>query len=349
MNETTVVNCIRTEHKPDCMLCGQQGEVLYRDLRDRLFGVQGEWTLKKCPDTGCGLVWLDPAPRKEELWKAYATYYTHQDHETPAVNVIKRAYRFGRDCYLSLAHGYFAGLIQSRFKWLGLIMYLFPGRRSDVDFSVMYLPAQQQGRLLEIGCGSGAMLNYMGSLGWQAEGIDVDPSAVANAKSKGLKVVLGSLEEQGYNDNSFDAIMASHVIEHVPDPQGLLAECYRILKPGGMISIVTPNIKAFGHSFFKQSYLALDPPRHLMLYNDKALHSLVQKAGFAGIKTKTTVRDAHSLYWSSFSISRHGAYTMGDQPGRLIKLLMLLLRLVECCLIKIFTRNGEEISLIGIK
>ncbi|MFZ2950549.1 MAG: class I SAM-dependent methyltransferase, partial [Desulfuromonadaceae bacterium] len=236
MSESTAVNCIRTEPKPDCMLCGQQGEVLYNGLRDRLFGVPGEWTLNKCPNAECGLVWLDPAPRKDELWKAYTTYYTHQDNLIPSSNVIKRVYRFVRDCYLSLKYCYFEGLIQSRFKWLGLLMYFFPGRRADVDFSVMYLPSKPHGRLLEIGCGSGSMLNYMVLLGWKAEGIDLDPSAVANAQGKGLKVALGSLEEQGHQDKTFDAIILSHVIEHVADPACLLAECYRILKPGGVLS-----------------------------------------------------------------------------------------------------------------
>lgn len=349
MAETTDVNIIRTEPKPDCILCGQHGDIFYSDLHDRLFGVPGKWTLKKCPDTDCGLVWLDPAPRKDELWKAYATYYTHQDNNIRSANVIKRAYHFIRDCYLSLTYGYFAGLNQSRFKRLGLIMYLFPGRRADVDFSVMYLPAQPQGRLLEIGCGNGQMLNFMGSLGWQTEGIDFDPAAVSNAQGKGLNVALGSLEQQNYQDNIFDAVMISHVIEHVPAPKSLLSECYRILKPGGVLSMVTPNIESIGSNVYRRSWLHLDPPRHLILYNGRALLTLARKAGFIDIKTRTTIRDAHALFWASYSISRCGVFTMGSQPGRSVKLLMLLLRLVEWGLLKIFPRRGEEISLIGIK
>lgn len=349
INESASNTAIRTEHKPDCMICGRRGDVLYSNLHDRLFGAPGEWTLKKCPNTGCGLVWLDPAPCKEELWKAYATYYTHQDNITQMGNAIKSGYRFVRDCYLSLAYGYFARQIQSRFKWLGIILYFFPGRRADVDFSVMYLPASPQGRLLEIGCGNGQMLNFMGLLGWQVEGIDFDPAAVTNAQGKGLKVALGSLEEQGYQNASFDAILMSHVIEHVADPTSLLAECNRILKPGGVLSMVTPNMESIGCWLYGCSWLHLDPPRHIILYNCTTLQAVTLHAGFAEITTRTTIRDAHTLFWASHSIKRRGAFTMGTRPGGAVKGLMLFLRLVEWCLIKIFPRRGEEISLLGIK
>ena len=341
---------IQTNPKPACISCGQPGNVLYSDLQDRLFGAPGKWTLRKCSNTRCGLVWLDPAPREDELWKTYATYYTHQESRSiQAANTIKKAYFFIRDCYLSVRFGYFSGQPQARFKYLGLAMYLFPGRRADVDFTVMYLPARQQGRLLEIGCGSGIMLNYMDKLGWKTEGIDVDQSAVANAQGKGLNVSLGSLEQQNYQTDSFDAVMLSHVIEHVPDPKSLLRECHRILKPGGMLTMVTPNNESIGCRVYKRSWMHLDPPRHLILYNCRTFDAFAREAGFTGIQTHTTIRDAHSLFWGSYSIHRHGTFTMGSQPPRSVKLLMQLLRLVEGGLIKIFPRIGEEISLTGIK
>ncbi|GLI39398.1 methyltransferase domain-containing protein [Geobacter hydrogenophilus] len=349
MDNAAEENGIRTEPKPDCILCGQHGDVLYVDLRDRLFGVPGEWALKKCPNAGCGLVWLDPAPLKEDLWKAYATYYTHQDTVIVAENIIKRGYRFVRDCYLSLAYGYFGGQVPSRYKLLGFLMYFFPGRRADVDFSVMYLPAKPRGRLLEIGCGNGQMLNFMGALGWEIEGIDFDPAAVENARHKGLRVALGSLEEQRYRDREFDAIIMSHVIEHVADPKCLLVECHRILKPGGVLSMVTPNMESMGSRIYKRSWLHLDPPRHLALFNCRALQALAHSAGFSSITARTTIRDAHALFWGSHSIKKRGDFVMGTQPGLCTKTLMLSLRLAEGALLKVFPRKGEEISLLGIK
>lgn len=342
-------SAIRTEPRPECMLCGQKGNVLYDGLQDRLFGAPGTWVLKKCPDKECGLVWLDPAPCRDDIWKAYTTYYTHQSNLIPSSSKLKRAYHFVRDCYLALAYGYFPGDIRSRLKWLGALLYFFPGRRADVDFSVMYLTCKPGGRLLEIGCGSGALLDCMGSLGWRAEGLDIDPAAVEQARDKKLRVSCGTLEQQHYVDDTFDAVIMSHVIEHVPDPEGLLAECRRILKPGGVLSLVTPNVASFGSHYFGRSWLHLDPPRHLMLYNCGTLHKLARKAGFAEIEIGTTVRSAHELFWASYSIRRNGVFTMGSQPGRCLKPLMLLLRLTEWAMLKFFPCRGEELSLRGVK
>ena len=60
----------------------------------------------------------------------------------------------------------------------------------------MFLASKPQGRLLEIGCGSGTALSYMESLGWQAEGVELDPAAVDNARRKGIKAQQGRLRNR---------------------------------------------------------------------------------------------------------------------------------------------------------
>ncbi len=52
-----------------CLLCGDEGEILYKGQRDRLFGVPGIWTLMQCP--GCQLVWLNPQPTPDDIGKLY--------------------------------------------------------------------------------------------------------------------------------------------------------------------------------------------------------------------------------------------------------------------------------------
>ena len=70
---------IQTEPRLHCYLCGTAGDPLYQGLRDRLYAVPGEWSLRRCRNTACGLVWLDPMPLPSEIWKAYTQYYTHGD------------------------------------------------------------------------------------------------------------------------------------------------------------------------------------------------------------------------------------------------------------------------------
>src|SRR5262249_20209517 len=71
-----------------CYLCGTEGYELYRGLRDRLFGAPGSWDLRRCPNSKCGLIWLDPMPTETDIHRLYATYYTHQPR---AVKVVYRA------------------------------------------------------------------------------------------------------------------------------------------------------------------------------------------------------------------------------------------------------------------
>ncbi len=127
----------------------------------------------------------------------------------------------------------------------------------------------------------------MRDLGWRVQGVDFDPDAAALARGKGLNVVVGTIESQGYTADSFDAVTLNHVIEHVPNPLGLLRECHRILKPGGRLFLATPNSRSLGHRIFKQSWRGLEPPRHLQVFTPSALRRLLLEVGFVGVCVQT--------------------------------------------------------------
>ncbi len=187
---------------------------------------------------------------------------------------------------------------------LGLLIRLHPTRRASLDFDVMYLPHKPGGRLLEIGCGSGRLLQFLKSLGWTVQGVDFDPHAVDSARRKGLEVVLGTLQDQRYPDGSFDAVIMSHVIEHIHDPEELLRECRRILRDQGQITVVTPNARSLGHRVFKSDWRGLEPPRHLQVFTAPALRKLVERVGFRRRKVLITPRGAQDIYLASRAIRR---------------------------------------------
>jgi len=302
--EEQLLDEIRTYPCPDCHVCGTQGKNLYRDLSDRLFGTPGKWNFKKCSNPRCGLVWLDPMPAEEATSLAYRNYYTHQDTKRFPDTWARRAYRLVRKGYLAQKYGYCSGSTAKWKKIFGMLLYLHPGRREDVDFNVMYMPANPHGRLLEIGCGSGQLLEIMQQMGWQAEGVDFDPSAVENARKKALQVRLGTLEKQGYPKDYFDVIFMSHLIEHVHDPLRLLEEVCRIIKPNGRLIMVTPNNESLGHKFFKEAWRGLEVPRHLYIFTMNALRDLAIHAGFTVKRARITVRNARGIYLASRSIKK---------------------------------------------
>lgn len=286
---------IRAEPCPDCVVCGARGVVIYKDLTDRFFGSVGHWNVSRCADARCGMLWLDPRPLESDLWKAYQNYYTHDDGggakhvvARPALQAIKRA-------YLATRLQYEVRPVGRRERMLALLAYLDPTRRADTDFPLKYLPPGDRGRLLDLGCGSGDLLGTMRSFGWRAEGVDVDPAAVETARRKRFKVRRGSLREQKFPDASFDAVVMSHVIEHVHHPLELLSEVRRILKQGRRIVIATPNARSLGHRMLGARWPFLDPPRHLQVFTPRALEALVLAAGFTEVRSCTEIRTAAAM------------------------------------------------------
>lgn len=340
---------IRTHPCPCCCICSKAGQQLYRGLRDRLFDAPGEWGFKKCPNHECGLVWLDPMPWIEDIDKAYKNYYTHQDMRAVSNTWPRRIYLRAKEGYLARRFGYHTKKVAVWKKFLGLLFYFHPGRRENLDFSVMYLPSRPNGLLLDVGCGSGQKLMFMKDLGWLAEGVDFDPVAVESAKTKGLQVRSGTLEAQNYPDNYFDAVTMSHLIEHVHDPLGLLRECHRILKPGGLLVVVTPNNESWGHKLFKINWLALDPPRHLHVFSLMSLKSLTQRAGFPKIRVSTSIREANGLFIASRSIQRTGKYLWGGPIPKTVRIWARGMQLLEWAILKLKRRLGEDIVMVGKK
>lgn len=339
-------NDIRAEPYPNCCLCGATGQVLYQGLRDHLFSAPGKWDFKQCPRPACGLVWLDPMPLEADIGRAYQDYYTHKKIPSQMDTPARQVDRFIKRGYLAHKYGYYGQSLTAWNRLLGLFIYLYPRRRADFDFSVMYLPAHTNGRLLEVGCGNGWMLKSMQDLGWDVQGVDRDPAAVQYAKGQGLTVDLGTLETQRNSANYFDAVIMSHVIEHVHNPLGLLTECHRILKTGGRLVVVTPNSKSWGHKLFKEAWRGLEPPRHLHVFTPSALRDLAEKAGFQRSCVSTTIRDANELFIASQALRSWSKSASNPQP-RALRMKAKVMQLMEWMMLKVRRDLGEEVVLIG--
>src|SRR5258706_3004808 len=143
-----------------CIVCGSYGEVLYRDLRDRLFGSAGTWTLRRCSDRACRLIWIDPLPLADDIASAYEHYYTHNDSAAPGT-AIRNAYETLKRAYAATRYDYPSRRVPWWAKILVPFVYLHPGRRAVMDFHVMWLRFKAGGRLLDVGCGSGTLLVSM--------------------------------------------------------------------------------------------------------------------------------------------------------------------------------------------
>jgi SAM-dependent methyltransferase len=297
---------IRTIDVPDCYLCGAPGNRIYDGLTDLLFNVEGEWCLSECPDPECSLVWLDPRPVDADIGLMYTIYYTHTATVTP------RAFSLSRAVRLALMRGTRWTLANTTGLW-----------RQIRQRELMYLGDIKPGRLLEVGCGSGIFLERMRQKGWEVQGIELDAKAAEAVRENfGLNVIVGTIESAGLTKKSFDAIVLSHVIEHVPDPISLLANCRDLLDAGGVLVVTTPNIDSLGHRHFEECWRGLEPPRHLHIFSGRTLSTVADRAGFASVKLFTSAATADSYWVASQEIKRHqicGSITLTDKALFLLR------------------------------
>mgnify|MGYP005838438513 CR=1 FL=1 len=254
---------VRTCAKPLCYLCGSQGKYLYLNTKDQTGKAPGQWNVKQCNNPDCGLCWLDPMPLVEDIGKLYSNYYTHFPEPLKEKNQFVE---------------------QSKYFLKSLLTLIPTLDRDKIMADYRYLQGVKPGKLLDIGCGNGSFLQEMQRKGWEVVGIDFDQAAVNVTKQRGIEAYVGDLSTITFPKNSFDAITLNHVIEHLYDPLSCLRSCHNLLRDGGKLTLITPNIESLGHKHFKQYWRGLETPRHLFLFSPKTLRSIAIQAGFSQIK-----------------------------------------------------------------
>jgi SAM-dependent methyltransferase len=343
----TVSDVIATRPSPTCLACGSAGKPLYVDLSDRLFSAPGRWTLVRCIAADCGLLWLNPLPLEGEIGRAYRDYYTHDESETRPSRV-SAVLRGMEQAYLHTRYGYHSGLSFQQ-RLLGWLIFLSPGYAAELDLAVMWLQASRRGRLLDIGSGSGWLVEHLNTLGWRAEGLDFDPHAVEKARLRGLTVHLGDLASQRFPDGAFDVVSLCHSLEHVHDPLSWLVEIRRVLRPGGCVTIATPNSAALGQRVFGANWLGLDPPRHLQLFNIATMRRLLDKAGFSKASVFTSPRHANGNFVASLSIKRSGHFAMGKRQPVGARMLGRVAQIVASAVHRVRPELGEDLVAVAEK
>src|SRR5918994_5639257 len=289
-----------------CPACGAaERELLHDRLEDRLFRcAPGTWTLLRC--LGCGSAYLDPRPTEESILLAYSDYYTHEDAEGGPIVRLRRV-------RASLANGYLNARYATRLQPASPLgpaaAALSPLRRAKSDREVRHLTRPETGgTVLDVGCGNGDFLIQALRAGWRALGVDLDPAAVASCRRAGLDASEGTIETVDLPHGSLDAVTFGDVIEHLHHPRAALARSHELLRPGGLLWLVTPNVSSRGHARFGSEWIGLDPPRHLVVFTRDALERAVAGAGFELVARPTAS-------FTSWVYGRSALLTAGGRPS----------------------------------
>ena len=165
------------------------------------------------------------------------------------------------------------------------------------NFFLFYLPYRGTGKsLLEVGCGTGADLDWARQLGWDVHGLELNESAVEFAKKQGLDVRCSTFENANLSANSFDCIIMSQVLEHLYSPRLALQRCNQLLRPGGLLLVAVPKFDSWNRHALGNYWNNLQFPIHLHHFNQSVLERMVHDAGLQVREVRLSSRVLNLFY-----------------------------------------------------
>jgi 2-polyprenyl-3-methyl-5-hydroxy-6-metoxy-1,4-benzoquinol methylase len=256
-----------------CPVCGREELTFLFHCRDRLHPSPGQFGSARC---SCGVGVLTPRPTAAELGRYYpedyGPYGKGAGGPTSTSPIGRRVFSKGARVVSRLLRD--------------------NSRTLSED-----LRRDGPGSVLDVGFGDGRHLKLDSDAGWETFGVDFSPTAVEQARQRGVKAAVGTIDDVEAESGSFDLIRMSHVIEHVPDPEETLRRAHMLLRPGGRLHVATPNFESPTERLLGTYWYGLDAPRHLVLFTPSALASLAERVGLV-------VREIrHEVAPSDFSAS----------------------------------------------
>ena len=195
---------------------------------------------------GCGTIFVHPLPSSTETRALYA------------------------DAFVGATAGYFAK-VETKM------------RRSRNRVRALRRFAPQTGRFLDVGCSGGFMVEAAREAGFSATGVDLEPPAIGYARKHFPESMFfcGTIEEfAATSPDPFDVIYSSEVIEHVPDVRSFAWTIARLLRPGGVLYITTPDLTHWSQPRDLHRRSGFGPPAHCVYFTPKSLIGLLDSAGF---------------------------------------------------------------------
>ena len=219
---------------------------------DILHRFPGTWSVVEC--SHCQLAYTAPRSTKEDIARYYPSQYA--------------PYNLGAGVRHHIIGAFLRRMLMSPYWFI----YGDPvWRESPFGRST----------LLEIGCGNGRLLQQMSKQGWKCIGIDISPVAVERTRENVPEVsVFQSTLADFSTQQSFDMIIMSQVLEHLPDPLESLERCFKMLSPGGKLFIGIPNFGSAESKLFGKYWMGLDIPRHMVHFSEPVIVSLLKNCGF---------------------------------------------------------------------
>jgi len=238
-----------------CCICKKtKFNSLERNLFDDRYGYSGKYSVMQCKN--CSLAQTYPRLEKNELPKIYSQYY-------PLASLTPRQ-------------------VENSVSKLGKVGSWLIG----ID-NVAHKHIKPHNRVLDIGSGSGVSLLEIKAGKSAGYGVEPDPMAQKLASALKLKVFKGEITDNPFPQIKFNAVTASQVIEHVPDPVMFIIAATKKLLPNGKIILSTPNLDSLIRKVLGHKWLHWHVPYHQNYFNRRSIQLLAEKTGLKIIKIRT--------------------------------------------------------------
>ncbi|WP_161554842.1 class I SAM-dependent methyltransferase [Ereboglobus luteus] len=216
----------------------------------------------------CGLVYINPRLTQEAILATYrdSAYFQRGEEDVTGYN----DYTVDRE----LHENFFSSQLNSIEKQL-----------------------PKKGRLLDVGCAFGYLLNEARQRGWQVTGIELSGGAFQYARNE-LKLLVHDkpLRELTFPPASFEAVVMDDVIEHYGDPAAEIREVARVLTKGGAFMLHTPNYASPWRSLMGEKWVHLKPEEHLYYFSPATLSDMLNKNGFKVVYARARGKATNLAY-----------------------------------------------------
>lgn len=252
---------------PSCLNCGAEAKELWARARDIEYRTSDEqFSFYRCG--ACQVLFIDPVP-SDRLAEIYPPNYY-------SFNYSKASWVFGVK------------------RWL------------DRRFLKRWVSRLSGDRLaaLDIGGGVGWLLDVVRDVDprvQETQVVDLDEAAAERARDNGHGFFLGRIEDY-HTERRFDLILMLNLIEHVADPVAVLRHAGRLLRPGGVILLQTPNYDCWDTRLFRRhNWAGFHTPRHWVLYTPESFMATARRAGLEPTRWWLT---QGASFWASSLLGR---------------------------------------------
>ncbi|MFH1905618.1 MAG: class I SAM-dependent methyltransferase [bacterium] len=303
--------------KINCPICNKNYSKRLFETNDfRLHTTFQEFNLCLCKN--CGFVYVNPQPNEDELGKFYPESYYNP---TPLI--------------LEFFYKPFANMITK--KMIGDIKKV-----------------KRNGKLLDVGCGSGFFLKELLKYGYDAYGIDSYEGILDIISPElCLRVKNNSFLDIKFPDESFDIVIIKQVLEHLLNPNDVIKEIHRILKEDGIVYVEVPNFNCAEAQLFGKFWYNLEVPRHLYQFTKKTFRAIFEKNGFSAFLELNN--NGSLLLKSPLAIVNSFNFFLRNKikrnlPLNLINVVCFLPLLIITLFLRIFSgKEGMDIRMIFTK